>query len=66
MTTTRLPLFIDVNHKETAIRRHPKLWKKFLALTAAQESAFKHNEDDSYYYELEDCKDEILRKMGLD
>jgi hypothetical protein len=64
MSTTRLPLFIDSAHREAAIKRHPRLWKKFMALGEEQKAL--PADDLQAFYDLEDERDEILRKMGLD
>jgi hypothetical protein len=66
MSTTPLPLFLDSAHREDAIKKHPRLWKRFLALCAEQNSLTGSIDDQEYGYSLEDQKDVILKKMGLD
>ena len=67
MSTTPLPLFLCSEHREAAIKKHPRLWKKFLALCKEQDQLNKEERHDAEEVCcLEDKKDEILKKMGLD
>ena len=61
MSTTPLPLFLDKAQRDAAIQKHPRLWKRFLNLCSEQ--AIVVDEDVSF--SLEEEKDLILKKMGL-
>jgi hypothetical protein len=67
MTTTRLPLFLDSAHRNAAEKRHPRLWKIFIALCAEETELNDLNDPhNDVFHSIQDQKDELLKKMGLD
>jgi len=62
MSTNRLPLYLCADHCNEAEKRHPRLWKKLQDLNDMNTDDM----DDDEYYRLQEDKDELIRKLGLD